>query len=162
MLICGGEDHLVGNELNLSGEERYICIEKWARERFSMEDVIYKWSGEVLVPIDSIPYIGRNRFDRDNVYIITGDSRIGMTYCTIGGILITDLINGVKNEWEEIYKPSRFTIKRSAPFFKILKDDFIYLITKWFHKDSKEGASIALNEAKIITIEEKNTVHIVT
>jgi len=155
LLIAGGEDHPVGVDSDLSGAERYLLLEKWTRERFAITKVIYKWSGEVVVPMDSIAYIGRNPFDSSNVYIITGDAGIGMTYCTIGGILITDLINGVKNEWEDIYKPSRFILKTSRPFFKILKDDFIAVFKKWFHKDTEESKSIALNEAKIITIETK-------
>jgi glycine/D-amino acid oxidase-like deaminating enzyme len=118
LLIAGGEDHPVGVESNLSGEERYELLEKWTRERFAIKDIVYRWSGEVVVPMDSIAYIGRNQFDKDNVYIITGDSGIGMTYCTIGGLLITDLINGVKNEWEDIYKPSRFILEKSEPFLK--------------------------------------------
>ena len=41
-----------------------------------------------------------------------------------GGMLICDLINGVKNKYEEIFAPSRFILKTSKPFFKILKNDF--------------------------------------
>jgi glycine/D-amino acid oxidase-like deaminating enzyme/nitrite reductase/ring-hydroxylating ferredoxin subunit len=155
LLICGGEDHIVGEESNVTGEERYIRLEEWARERFSIEDVIYKWSGEVLVPMDSIPYIGRNRFDKDNVYIITGDSGIGMTYCTIGGMLINDLINGVQNKWEDIYKPSRFILKTSEPFFKMLKDDFVAIFKKWFYSGSAEINSVKPNEGKIVSLDGK-------
>jgi glycine/D-amino acid oxidase-like deaminating enzyme/nitrite reductase/ring-hydroxylating ferredoxin subunit len=155
LLICGGEDHVVGKELNLSAEDRYVRLEKWTRERFSIKEVIFKWSGEVLVPMDSIPYIGRNRFDRDNVYIITGDSGIGMTYCTIGGILISDLINGVQNKWEDIYKPSRFIMKTSEPFFKMLADDFIAVLKKWFYTKTVELNSVKPNEGKIVSFDGK-------
>jgi nitrite reductase/ring-hydroxylating ferredoxin subunit len=136
-------------------EDRYVFLENWTRERFNIEKIVYRWSGEVLVPIDNIAYIGRNRFDKNNVYIITGDSGIGMTYCTIGGILITDLINGIKNKWEDIYKPSRFTFKASKPFFKMLKGDLVSVLKKWFYTDCVELSSIKENEAKIVKLDGK-------
>jgi glycine/D-amino acid oxidase-like deaminating enzyme/nitrite reductase/ring-hydroxylating ferredoxin subunit len=155
LLISGGEDHLAGQALEISEEERYAILEKWTRERFPIQEVVSKWSGEVLVPMDSIAFIGRNRFDKDNVYIITGDSGIGMTYCTIGGILITDLINDLKNKWEDIYKPSRFTLPASMPFFRMLKEDIIAVLKKWFYTDSVELSTIRENEASIVNLDGK-------
>ncbi|HXU28924.1 MAG TPA: FAD-dependent oxidoreductase, partial [Bacteroidia bacterium] len=132
LLISGGEDHEAGKPGKHSEEERYALLEKWTRERFAITDVVSKWSGEVMVPMDSIAYIGKNQHDKDNVFIITGDAGIGMTYCTIGGLLISDLITGKKNEWENIYSPARFTLKASKPFFKMLKDDAVEVLKKWF------------------------------
>jgi glycine/D-amino acid oxidase-like deaminating enzyme/nitrite reductase/ring-hydroxylating ferredoxin subunit len=155
LLISGGEDHIAGKSPLGSEEEHYRVLENWTRKKFPIIDVVSKWSGEVLVPMDTIAYIGRNRFDRDNVYIITGDSGIGMTYCTIGGILISDLINGVKNEWEEIYKPSRFTFSSSKPFFRMLKGDLVEVLKKWFYMDSVELSAIKENEAGIVKLDGK-------
>jgi glycine/D-amino acid oxidase-like deaminating enzyme/nitrite reductase/ring-hydroxylating ferredoxin subunit len=155
LLICGGEDHPVGENLHITEKERYELLEKWTRERFPIEVIIYQWSGEVLVPIDSIAYIGRNRFDKDNVYIITGDSGIGMTYCTIGGMLVSDLINGVKNKLEEIYDPARFILKTSKPFFGVLKDDLLHVLKKWFYKETVELDAVKADEGKIVEFEGK-------
>lgn len=155
LLISGGEDHVVGEESKIAEEDRYAILEKWTRERFSIEEVVSRWSGEVLIPMDSIAYIGRNPFDKDNVYIITGDSGIGMTHCTIGGILITDLINGIENKWEDIYKPSRFTFSESQPFFKMLKDDLIEVLKKWFYTDCVELSTIKKGEGQIVKLEGK-------
>jgi Rieske Fe-S protein len=57
--------------------------------------------------VDGLAYIGRNPLDADNVYIITGDSGMGMTHGTIGGMLVTDLIQRRANPWEELYDPAR-------------------------------------------------------
>lgn len=155
LLMSGGEDHVVGEKSKIKEEERYELLEKWTRAHFPIESVVQHWSGEVLVPMDGIPYMGRNRFDKKNVYIITGVGGIGMTYCTIGAMLICDLINGKKNKWEGIYSPARFTIKASQPFFKMLKDDFIATLKKWFKKESKDLASVKNGEGKIIVQEGK-------
>ncbi|MBC7383859.1 MAG: FAD-dependent oxidoreductase [Bacteroidia bacterium] len=153
LLICGGEDYKVGMPDDITDEHRYLLLEAWAREHFPIEAVIHKWSGEVLVPIDTIAYMGRNNFDKDNVYIITGDAGIGMTYCTIGGLLITDLINKVNNPWEEIYEPSRFSFGSSKPFFKMLQSDVVEVLKKWFFSDLVELKDVKNNEAKIVKIE---------
>ena len=59
-----------------------------------MEPVEYRWSGMVMETIDGLAFIGRNPMDKDNVYIVTGDSGMGLTHGTIAGILLTDLICG--------------------------------------------------------------------
>ena len=150
LLISGGEDHVVGDDSHIKEEDHYKLLEEWTRELFPIESIIYQWSGEVLVPMDGIPYIGRNNFDKKNVYIITGVGGIGMTYCTIGGMLISDLINGKKNKWESIYSPARFTVKASQPFFKMLKDDLIATLKKWFKKEATDLDSVKNGEGKII------------
>jgi len=61
----------------------------------------------VMETIDGLAFIGRNPMDKENVYIATGDSGMGLTHGTIAGILLTDLILGRENPWAEIYDPSR-------------------------------------------------------
>jgi glycine/D-amino acid oxidase-like deaminating enzyme/nitrite reductase/ring-hydroxylating ferredoxin subunit len=113
VLIVGGEDHKTGQEND--GNERFARLEQWTRERFPQSlEVEYRWSGQVMEPIDGLAFIGRNPLDDDNVYIATGDSGQGMTHGTIAGMLLTDLIQGRKNKWEDLYSPSRLRL-RSLP-----------------------------------------------
>jgi glycine/D-amino acid oxidase-like deaminating enzyme/nitrite reductase/ring-hydroxylating ferredoxin subunit len=115
VLIVGGEDHKTGQADHT--DERFQCLEAWTRERFPMaEAVLYRWSGQVLEPVDALAFIGKNPGSDEHIYIITGDSGNGMTHGTIGGILVTDLILGRENPWAKLYEPSRITL-RSAPEF---------------------------------------------
>jgi nitrite reductase/ring-hydroxylating ferredoxin subunit len=108
LMIVGGEDHKTGQEDD--ERERLRCLEEWTREKFPMAgEVVYRWSGQVMEPVDYLGYIGRNP-GQDNVYIATGDSGHGMTHGTIAGILITDLIQGRPNNWEKLYDPGRVTL----------------------------------------------------
>ena len=110
VLIAGGEDHKTGQAND--GNERFTRLEQWARERFpQMSEVLYRWSGQVMEPVDGLAFIGRNPGDADNVYIATGDSGQGMTHGTIAGMLLTDLIQGRDNKWERLYSPSRLRVK---------------------------------------------------
>lgn len=106
ILIVGGADHKVGQDDH--PEHRYDEIEQWVREHFPMaQEVEYRWSGEVMEPSDGPAYLGRNPMDDKNVYVITGDSGNGMTHCTIGAMLVSDLILGRDNPWASFYSPSR-------------------------------------------------------
>ncbi len=120
MLIVGGEDHKTGQEdaEDKTQDDRYDSLEQWTRERFpSVTEVVYRWSGQVMEPVDSLAFIGKNPGD-ENVYIITGDSGNGMTHGTIGGMLVADLIMGKENPWEKIYDPSRISLKATGDFLK--------------------------------------------
>ncbi|MCW3072495.1 MAG: puuB 1 [Bacteroidetes bacterium] len=159
LLICGGEDHAVGlvEENKISEEDRYGLLEYWMRQRFDAEDVIYQWSGQVMEPMDSIGYIGRNPKDEPNVFIVTGDSGNGLTHGTIAGMLITDLITGKENPWEKIYDPSRFKLfSAGKTYFKELIGGMInYLKQKPKDAKSVELQSIKPGQGKIVEIDGK-------
>ncbi|MFN2447644.1 MAG: FAD-dependent oxidoreductase [Vicinamibacterales bacterium] len=109
VLMVGGEDHKTGQEDD--GERRFARLEEWTRRHFPQAGrVEYRWSGQVIEPVDGLALIGRNPLDRDNVYVATGDSGNGMTHGTIAGILLTDLIAGRENPWASLYDPSRKTL----------------------------------------------------
>jgi glycine/D-amino acid oxidase-like deaminating enzyme len=117
VLIVGGEDHKTGQAFDM--DERYKRLEAWVRERFPMiESIDYRWSGQVFETVDGLGYIGKNPGDKDNVYIATGDSGMGMTHGTIAGILLTDLIAGHENPWTKLYNPSRLKIGALGEFAK--------------------------------------------
>ena len=115
LLIVGGEDHKTGQDSDAA--QRWSQLEEWAGARFPMiEGIEFRWSGQVMEPIDYLAFIGHNPLDQSNVYVATGDSGQGMTHGTIAGILLTDMIQGRKNPWEALYDPSRITLRAAAEF----------------------------------------------
>lgn len=117
ILIVGGEDHKTGQEDD--GEDRFDLLEQWTRRRFPQARAFeYRWSGQVMEPVDAMAFIGRNPGDADNVYIATGDSGNGMTHGTIAGMLLTDLIVGRESPWTHLYDPGRITARAVADFAK--------------------------------------------
>lgn len=115
VLIVGGEDHKTGqadDEL-----ERFDRLAAWARERFPMAgEVAFRWSGQVMETIDGLAFIGRNPGDDENVYVVTGDSGMGMTHGTIAGMLLTDLIQRRENRWAALYDPRRTRVRALGEF----------------------------------------------
>lgn len=117
ILVVGGADHKVGQDGH--PEHRYNEIEAWVRQRYPMAGPAeFRWSGEVMETVDGIAYMGRNPLDEKNVYIITGDSGNGMTHCTAGAMLISDMIGGRDNPWARIYDPSRKAMHGVSDFIK--------------------------------------------
>lgn len=117
LLIVGGEDHKSGQATDTV--ERHGRLEAWARERFpSMGAVTHRWGGQVMETVDGLAYIGRNPTDHDNVYVVTGDSGMGMTHGSIAGMLISDLILGRQHPWAKLYDPARVTVSAAGEYLK--------------------------------------------
>jgi glycine/D-amino acid oxidase-like deaminating enzyme/nitrite reductase/ring-hydroxylating ferredoxin subunit len=109
LVTIGGEDHKTGQDG--SANERFGKLEAWARERFPITDILFKWSGQIIEPNDGLAYIGQNPMDQKNVLIISADSGNGMTHGTLAGIIIPDLIFKQKNPWAHLYDPTRLSPK---------------------------------------------------
>ena len=113
-LIVGGEDHKTGQDE--SPARRFRNLERWAQKRFPIHEVTFRWSGQVMETIDGLAFIGKDPAGLENVYIVTGDSGMGMTHGTIAGMLLSDLISGRENTWTEVYDPNRKPVLGFADF----------------------------------------------
>lgn len=106
VLIVGGEDHRTGQAEDF--DARFGRLVQWTQKRFPMAtEILYKWSGQYLETHDGLAFIGRFSSSEPNVFLITGDSGMGMTHGTIGGMLVSDLILERTNLWAEVFEPSR-------------------------------------------------------
>lgn len=170
LLICGGEDHKTGqaDEEEIDHESRYQELIDWARKNFpAAEEVMYRWSGQVMEPLDSMAFIGKNPGDT-STYIVTGDSGNGMTHGTIAGMLIKDLITGRENPWAKLYDPSRISLKVTGDFLKEagnMAAQYADLVTAGDIESTEElkngqGAIISKNLNKIAVYRDENgTLH---
>jgi glycine/D-amino acid oxidase-like deaminating enzyme/nitrite reductase/ring-hydroxylating ferredoxin subunit len=114
VLIVGGEDHKTGQAHDT--DTRFDRLEGWARDLFpKLGHVEFRWSGQVMEPVDAMAFIGRNPGD-DNIYVVTGDSGNGMTHGTLAGMIIRDLLDGGEHQWAALYDPSRKTLRAAGQF----------------------------------------------
>jgi glycine/D-amino acid oxidase-like deaminating enzyme/nitrite reductase/ring-hydroxylating ferredoxin subunit len=105
LVMVGGEDHKTGQDQDPTA---FVRLQAWTRARFpGVGEFRYGWSGQVLEPSDGLAFIGPDPGGEDNVYVITGDSGNGITHGTLGGLLVTDLVQGRGNPWAELYDPRR-------------------------------------------------------
>lgn len=116
-LIIGGGDHATGRREDQ--DAIWNRLETWGRERWAMmRDVVHRWSGQVLEPFDGVAFIGANPTGPKGVYIVTGDSGMGMTHSAIAAILIPELIRLGEHPWRALYDPGRKPIHALGDFLK--------------------------------------------
>ncbi len=149
MLIVGGEDHKTGQEDEPGAH--FTRLTAWARDHFEgLGDVRYRWSGQVMEPIDGLAFIGRNPGDH-NIYVVTGDSGNGMTHGTLGGMIIKDLIDGRANPWAALYDPSRKSLQAAGSFIDENANVLGHLVKDWIGRgDVKERRDIPLESGAIV------------
>ena len=101
-LIVGGEDHRTGEEEDTEG--CFGRLVEYTRQSFGPHEPRYRWSGQIIEPHGGLPMIGGSR---EHVYISTGYAGQGMTFGTVGAMLVSDLILGVPNPWADVFDPMR-------------------------------------------------------
>ncbi|MGI8611577.1 MAG: FAD-dependent oxidoreductase [Sphingomicrobium sp.] len=112
LLIVGGEDHRTGTANDM--DQRFAHLEAWTRECFgSFGEVRYRWSGQVMEPVDFMPYSGRNPGNR-NIYVHTGDSGQGMTNGVAGAINFAALMFEQKAHFAALFDPARKPVSRTT------------------------------------------------
>lgn len=142
LLISGGEDHRTGQADPEENTEihRYQKLYEWTKKRFpEMQEIVHQWSGQVMEPVDSLAYIGKNPGD-ENIYIITGDSGNGMTHGTLGGIILTDIILGRENPWSDLYSPSRITLSATSDYLQEV-GNMVAQFGDWFSNGDRHQLS---------------------
>jgi glycine/D-amino acid oxidase-like deaminating enzyme/nitrite reductase/ring-hydroxylating ferredoxin subunit len=151
-IIIGGEDHKVGQEEDTEG--CFARLEQYAAQYYGLHEPQYRWSGQVLEPVDGLPSIGCNH--NGKIYVSTGYSGQGMTFGTVGAMLVTDLITGVENPWAELFKPMRAHIRGAVKDFITENVDFPkHIIEDRIANRDVEGkstAAVAPGEGKIIEV----------
>ena len=100
-LIVGGADHRSGDEEDTEGG--FATLGNYVSEYFGSRPPRYRWSGQIIEPQGGLPLIG----GAGNLYLSTGYSGQGMTFGTLGAMIVTDLITGVSNRWADLFDPKR-------------------------------------------------------
>lgn len=125
LLIVGGEDHRTGMANDM--DERFARLESWTRDHFpGFQGVRYRWSGQVMEPVDFMPYSGRNPGNR-NIYVHTGDSGQGITNGVAGSLNIAALLFEQKAHFADLLDPRRKPVSTTAlaEFFSGRAEDVV-------------------------------------
>ena len=105
LLIVGGEDHQSGTANDMA--ERFERIEQWTQRHYpSFTTAVFRWSGQVMEPVDFMPFSGLNPGNL-RTYIHSGDSGMGMTNGVAGALTFIALLSGEKARFAELFDPGR-------------------------------------------------------
>ncbi len=102
ILLLGGGGHRTGKHGGGYGELRRFAHEHYpnAKERFA-------FATQDCMSLDGVPYIGRYARFAKGVYVASGFNKWGMTSSMAAAQLLSDLLCGRENEFEDLYSPMR-------------------------------------------------------
>ena len=102
LLLLGGGAHKTGKtggnwkELRAFAKNHYPdAIEK------------YHWATQDCMTLDGMTYIGPYSKSTENLYVATGFNKWGMTSSMVSAMILCDMVQGGKNEYQELFLPSR-------------------------------------------------------
>lgn len=101
-LLLGGGGHRTGKAGGGWEELRRVAAASYpgAEER-------YAWATQDCMTLDSVPYIGRQRSNHRELFVVTGFNKWGMTSSMAAARLLTELICEGSSRYEGLFAPSR-------------------------------------------------------
>ena len=111
-LIVGGEGHKVGEG---DGAQAYPRLASWARERFGVDEVAYRWSAHDLMSPDGLPMIGGLAPWAPRILTATGFAKWGLAKGVSAAAMICGEIVGEPDPKREAFDPARLDVRAQAP-----------------------------------------------
>lgn len=68
---------------------------------------VCRWAAQDCMSLDGIPYIGRYSKGTQGLFVATGFNKWGMTSSMVAAMILSDLVQGKKNEYEGLFSSSR-------------------------------------------------------
>jgi nitrite reductase/ring-hydroxylating ferredoxin subunit len=150
LVIVGGADHKTGQET--ATDERHQQLVDVARKLVPGFALTHRWSGQVLETNDGLPFIGEMA---PHQYAATGFSGNGMTFGTVGAMLMTDAITKQANPWAELFDLGRTKVRGGIwDYLKENKDFPYYLLrNRVASPDARSLRAVRRSEGKIVDVE---------
>ena len=101
-LLFGGGGHRTGKK---GGS--YTGLRCAAKVYYPGAKEVCRFAAQDCMSLDGIPYIGTYAKHCDNVFVATGFNKWGMTSSMVAAKLLSDLVQGKKSEYEQLFSPSR-------------------------------------------------------
>lgn len=150
--VFGGQDHKTGQEEDTS--KPFQRLEKMFHQLMPKGVIDHRWSGQVIVTNDGLPYIGETA---EKQFAATGYCGNGMTFATVAAMICRDKLAGRKNPWADLFSVKRRKIKGGTlEYLKENADYPYYLVRDRLAKAEGESvADLAPGEGKILSLDGK-------
>lgn len=113
-LVVVGEHHKTGQQ-----EDTQSCVDalaSYARKHFELDEVKYRWSAQGYYAADGLPHIGESAL-APNILIATGYAADGLTYGAVAALILSDRIQGRRNDTAGLFEAGRVNPLDSAKDF---------------------------------------------
>lgn len=102
LLLLGGGGSKTGKK---SGNFNFL--REFKDKYFENAKEIYAFATQDCMSLDGVPYIGSYSKNTKNLYVATGFNKWGMTSSMVAAMILSDMIIGRKNEFQEVFSPQR-------------------------------------------------------
>ena len=106
LLIIGGNGHRTGKTSN-----NWKGLNAFAKEYYPNARLQYEWAAQDCMSLDGIPYIGLYSKNTPDMYVATGFNKWGISSSMAAAIILTDMIQGKKNDFADVFSPQRSILK---------------------------------------------------
>lgn len=153
-LVAIGEKHKTGQHDN--SVDYFARVEEFARARFDLGEIEYRWSAQNYRPADSLPYIGRTAAS-ERIHVATGFGTSGLLYGPLAAAIISEGILGRPSRWEPLYRAVRFTPgKGGGTFIKENVDVAVQYVKDYLTSAERETlGDVQPGEGKVAELEGK-------
>ena len=141
MLLLGGGGSRTGKK-----NGNWAELRDFAKKHYPDSKEKFFWAAQDCMSLDSIPYIGRYSKHTPCFYVETGFNKWGMTSSMLSAMIITDMILGRKNEYSDIFNPSRSILK--SQLFINAGESVINLLTPTPRRCPHLGCALKWNSAE--------------
>ena len=124
LVIYGGADHKTGQHDD--EEDRFAGLERSLAALVPGVALSARWSGQVIEPVDGLPYIGETA---PRQFVATGFAGNGMTFGTLAGLMAADAVIGRQNPWSGLFDVGR-TRAGSAWNYLLENKDYPYYMIR--------------------------------
>ncbi|WP_419421028.1 FAD-dependent oxidoreductase [Legionella sp. D16C41] len=154
LLMLSGSHHKTGQGEDT--EKHYEELESYLKAYLPIQEIVFKWSAQHYQSADSIPYIGLASNTAKHTYMATGYFADGLTYGTLAGIDIADLILDRAVPYNDVYQANRKKFGASLGF--LAKENIN--VAKQYSKDlpifsETDFDSIKEGDGKIVEIDKE-------
>ncbi len=106
LLLLGGGAHRTGKQGGGWSELR-----AFAKTHYPNAAEQAHWATQDCMTLDGVPYIGRYSATTADLYVATGFNKWGMSSAMVSAMLLTELLQGKRSPYAEIFSPSRSILK---------------------------------------------------
>jgi glycine/D-amino acid oxidase-like deaminating enzyme/nitrite reductase/ring-hydroxylating ferredoxin subunit len=152
LLIVGGGDHKTGHA---TLPDPFGDLERYTRDRFQSVEVRFRWSGQIIEPVDGLPYIG-SYSGKSGLWCATGYSGNGMTFGTLAGMILSDRVLGRANAWADLYDTGRLSLRSAGRYLRENKDFPVCVIGDAIRRGpAPPSGGLAPGEADVVKVRGK-------
>ncbi|HEV7349668.1 FAD-dependent oxidoreductase [Telluribacter sp.] len=179
ILMVVGNHHKTGQASQQEYQHYFKELEEYARRNFEVASVEYQWSAQHYHSGDGVPYIGKTNIGAAGLptvgakrtYMATSYDADGLTYGTVAGIHISNLILGREDQtWVGAFDPTRIAgLSTVKEFIKenanvavqyVKGNPFTADVAEFGEIEPGEGKTIKVNGEKLAVYrDEANKIH---